>query len=192
MQFGQRTIGTSLISLILIASTGCSTGTGAATGAAVGGGLGAIIGRRNPLVGALIGAGAGAITGAIIGHINEEQRAKLQQESPQTLEKIQHNDQVAAADNNSPPPAQQNPTTPASPGGPSTPAAPAQPQPAPQPLTVDDVKAMSSAGIKSDVIAAEIGTSKSTFTQSDITAAQQANPAIDPSVIDCMKKTTAS
>jgi hypothetical protein len=190
MHLGQRTLGTSVISLVLIAGTGCSTGTGAATGAGLGAGLGALIARRNPLAGALFGAAAGAVAGAIIGHINEEQQAKLQQESPETLEKIKHNDQVAAANN--PPPAEQNPTTPTTPGGSPAPASPAPAEEAPQPLSVDDVKAMSSAGIKPDVIVAEIGTSKSNFKASDITAAQAATPPVDPSVIDCMKKSAAS
>jgi hypothetical protein len=122
-------------------------------------------------MGAAIGLAAGSVTGAIIGHINEEQRAKLQQQSPQTLQTIQHNDDAVAA-------AKKDPA-----------------QPAPQnltPLSVDDIKALASAGVKPDVIIAEIGTSKTVYSQTDIDAAQQASPALDPTVIEAMKKTKTS
>ncbi len=169
----QRTFELAILSTALAMTTGCDTTTGALSGAAVGGGLGAIIGGAtgHPRLGAAIGLAAGSVTGAIIGHINEEQRAKLRQQSPQTLQTIQHNDDAVAA-------AKQDPA-----------------RPAPQnftPLTVDDLKALAAAGVKSDVIIAEIGTSKTVYTQTDIDAAQQANPTLDPAVIDCMKKTKTS
>ena len=56
-----------------------------------------------------------------------------------------------------------------------------------QPFTVDDIKALDAAGVKKDVIIAEIGRSKSVYTQADITALQQSNPNIDPAIIKCMK-----
>ena len=173
MNFVQRTIGVTIISAALAVTTGCDTTTGALSGAGVGAGLGAIIGGAtgHPEMGAAIGLAAGTVTGAIIGHINEEQRAKLQQQSPQTLQTIQHNDDAVAA-------AKKDPA-----------------QPAPQdlkPLTVDDIKALTAAGVKSDVIIAEIGTSKTVYTQQDIDTAQQASPAVDPTIIDCMKKTKTS
>jgi len=56
-----------------------------------------------------------------------------------------------------------------------------------QPLTVEDVNALDSAGVKKDVIIAEIGRSKSVYTEADITALQQSNPNIDLAIINCMK-----
>ena len=145
------------------------------------------------------------MTGAIIGHINEQQRAQLQAQSPQTLATIQHNDQVAQQQGAQPQaPQQPQPVqTPPTPDQPSAqPQVPAQPQtttPAPAdssekmiPLTVDDIKALDSAGVKKEVIIAEIQKSKSVFTAQDIASLQQSNPNIDASVIECMKKTGAS
>jgi hypothetical protein len=42
-------------------------------------------------------------------------------------------------------------------------------------------------GARKEVIIAEIGKSKSVFTQAGITALQQSNPNIDPDIIKCMK-----
>jgi hypothetical protein len=42
-------------------------------------------------------------------------------------------------------------------------------------------------GARKEVIIAEIGSSKSVFTQAGITALQQSNPNIDPDIIKCMK-----
>ena len=56
-----------------------------------------------------------------------------------------------------------------------------------QPLTVDDIKALTSAGVKPDAINKEIEISQSKFNPLDIAAAQQANPPIDPAVIEYMK-----
>jgi predicted lipid-binding transport protein (Tim44 family) len=169
-----RGIGIGFMSIILTLATGCNTpGGGAVGGAAIGAGLGAIIGAATGNVGrgALIGAALGGISGGIIGEINREQRAKLQQNSPQTLQTIQHNDEaVAAAKKDPAKPAPQNLT----------------------PLTVDDIKALAAAGVKNDVIIAEIKTSQTAYTQQDLDAAQQANPAVDQIVIDAMKANKAS
>jgi TPR repeat protein len=54
-------------------------------------------------------------------------------------------------------------------------------------FTVDDIKAASNAGTKPDFLISTINESNSKFSAQDIAAAQQANPPIDPSVIDCMK-----
>jgi hypothetical protein len=191
----KRFAAVSLLSVTLIAPAGCDTTSGAITGAGAGAAIGAIADRRNPLVGALIGAGVGAIAGGIVGRINEEQKQKLQQESPQTWQTIQHNDKVASA---SPQPQPSNPgaaaPAQAPPAGnpvasnspPANSAAPADD--APTPLSTTDVKNMASAGIKEDVICDEITQSKATYTAQDIAAAQQASPALDPNVIACMKQ----
>jgi len=203
MQFVKRSIGVAVLTGMFLANNGCDTTSGALTGGAVGAGLGVLADPRHGLRGALIGGAVGAVTGAIIGHINEEQRARLQQQSPQTWETIQHNDQVAAANPNAvnaaAAPTVVQPPQPAQPVYPGQPVPPPQPTPvqppAPSsqtltPLTVDDIKAMASSGIKSDVIIGEIQTSKTVYTAQDIATVQAAMPPIDPAVIDCMKKTT--
>ena len=81
---------------------GCNTTTGALSGAGAAALIGAVADRGNPAVGALIGAGVGAVVGGVIGKINEDQKKKLQQNSPQTWQTIQYSDQVATA---LPPPA---------------------------------------------------------------------------------------
>lgn len=67
---------------------------------------------------------------------------------------------------------------------PTSPAAPAEGESAP--LSVDDVKTMSAAGVKGEVIVSEIEKSKSVYSKSDIAAVQQPDLKIDPTVIDCM------
>ena len=56
-----------------------------------------------------------------------------------------------------------------------------------QPFTVDDIKALTAAGVKPDAINKQIEMSHSTFTPADISAAQRANPPIDPTVIAYME-----
>jgi hypothetical protein len=53
------------------------------------------------------------------------------------------------------------------------------------PLTVDEIKMLNSAGVKSNTLINEIKTTNSKFSAQDIVAAQQAN--VDPAVIECMK-----
>ncbi len=67
---------------------------------------------------------------------------------------------------------------------PTPPAAPAEGRLTP--ISVDDVKTMSAAGVKGDVIVGEIEKSKSVYSKNDIAAAQQPELKIDPTVIDCM------
>ena len=89
----------------------------------------------------------------------------------------------------SPAPTQPPPVT-----APATPAPSAQPGPganAPLPLKVDDIKAMTGAGIKPEAIIDAIKESRTTYTATDIDAAQKATPPVDPSVIAYMKKPTA-
>ena len=89
-----------------------------------------------------------ALQKPILDQLNSQQQAQLQRESPETVEKIKKNDEVAKPDQL----ATENPT----------------------PLTVEDIKALAGAGVKDEVIAAEIKKSKSTFSQQDINELQQA------------------
>ena len=208
MKIRHRTIGVAVVSIGLVLTPGCvnpngtqnNTGTGALLGGvfgAVAGGLAG--GRHHAAEGVLIGAAAGAITGGLIGHmIDRDQQQRLQQQSPQTLQTIQHNDAVyqqqqQAAQAQTPGQAPQTLTqapqaqTPGQAPKAQTQAPPAE---ALIPLTVDDIKALDAAGVKKDVIIAEIGKSKSVYTQADITALQQSNPNIDPAIIKCMKNSS--
>ena len=189
MKIRYRTIGVAVVSLGLVLTTGCenpngtqnNTGTGALAGGAFGAFAGALAGgRHHALEGLFIGAAAGAITGGLIGHmIDRDQQQRLQQQSPQTLQTIQHNDAVYQ---------QRQQVAQAQPPGQAPQAqTPAPPAEALTPLTVDDIKALDAAGVKKEVIIAEIGRSKSVYTQADITALQQSNPNIDPAIIKCMK-----
>lgn len=207
MKLTQRTAGLTLVSVGLVLATGCNTSTGAFTGGAVGGVLGGVIGHAtgNTRAGILIGAASGAVAGGIIGHLNAQQQARLRQQSPQTLATIQHNDEVLRQQAAQPQPVSSPPQpVPAQPQiQPEQPqpsnTAPPQGQPQPDsaqtqnsnliPLTVEDVKALAAAGVKPEVIIDEIGKSKSVYSQQDIAMAQQANPPVDPSVLDFMKKT---
>jgi outer membrane lipoprotein SlyB len=187
MKFIQRTIAVTIVSAILALTSGCDTaGSGAAAGGVFGGALGSAIGiaTGHPELGAAIGVSAGMVTGAIIGQINADQRARLQAQSPQTLQTIQHNDAIYQQ--------QQQAAQAQSQGQAPQAQSQAPPAEAPTPLTLDDIKALDSAGVKKDVIIAEIGRSKSSYTQADISALQQSNPNIDPSIIDCMRKTASS
>jgi outer membrane lipoprotein SlyB len=198
MKIRCRTIGVAVVSLGLVLATGCvnpdgtqnNTGTGALAGGAFGAFAGAMAGgRHHALEGLFIGAAAGAITGGLIGHmIDRDQQQRLQQQSPQTLQTIQHNDAVyyqqqQAAQAPAPAPAPQAQT----PGPAPQAQAPTPPTEALIPLSVDDIKALDAAGVKKDVIIAEIGRSKSVYTQADITALQQSDPNIDPAILKCMK-----
>ena len=55
-------------------------------------------------------------------------------------------------------------------------------------LTVDEIKVLSSAGVKADTLIGQIKTTNSKFSAQDVAAAQQAN--VDPTVIECMKSHT--
>jgi hypothetical protein len=77
---------------------GCesSTGTGALVGAGVGVGAGALIGGGG---GALIGGAAGAVGGAFIGYLlSQEEEESLQQTSPQTVRRINKEQQLTLKD----------------------------------------------------------------------------------------------
>jgi hypothetical protein len=185
MKVKQRIIGVTVVSWALVLMTGCvnpdgtqnNTETAALIGGAVGALAGAAGGGRYAGENALIGAAIGAGTGALVGHmIDEDQRERLREQSPQTLETIQHNDEVA----------QQQAAAPASSG------AAAPPANAATPLKVDDIKALTAAGVKPEAIINAIKESQApAYSQADIDAAQQASPPIDPTVLAYMKNPTS-
>ena len=181
MKITLRTIGLIVISASLLLITGCNTPSGMAIGGALGTGFGALFGwaYHRPAEGAMVGGALGAGIGGIVGELNEQQRAYLQEHSPETLETIQHNNSIA----------QQPPTASAQPSSPQPPAT-ASAQDTPTPLTVDDIKALAAAGVKPDAIIQEIKQSNATYTPAQIEAAQQANPPVDSSVIAYMQNPT--
>jgi phage tail tape-measure protein len=201
MKIMLRTIGVVLVSMELVLTTGCvnpngtqnNTGTGALIGGALGALAGAATGGRHAGEHALVGALAGVIAGGLIGNmIDQEQRQRLQQQSPQTWNKLQNNDAVYAS---SPPPAPPAVASPTPSTPPATTAAPpsiptATTTPQMQQFTVDDIKALTAAGVRTDAIKQEIEVSKSTFSAQDIAVAQQAN--VDPAVIECMRRNHSS
>jgi outer membrane lipoprotein SlyB len=179
------------VAVLPLMLTGCTNPDGTtnntASGALIGGALGALTGAaiggshhggQDALIGAAAGVTAGLLIGSVMDRVDAEQRAKLQQTSPQTLQTLQHNDQVASQ---APPPA---PAT-------AAPAQPATGDAAPTPLSVDDIKAMCGAGIKPESIIDAIKESKATYTSADIDAAQNATPPVDPAVIAFMKNPSA-
>ena len=185
MKIIYRTIGVTVVSVALVLTTGCvnpdgtqnNTGTGAFIGALTGAVVGGLTGNgRDAATRAMIGGVAGAIAGGLVGNmIDQQQQQRLQQQSPQTWNKLQNNDAVYAS---SP-----SPSTPSAAAAPPPSTPPAATSPQMQQFTVDDIKALTKSGVKPDAITKEIDISQSKFSQADITAAQQANPAIDPAVI---------
>ena len=194
MRIRYRTIGVAVVSLELVLMTGCQNPNGTqnntGTGAVVGGAFGALAGglaggRHHALEGVLIGAAAGAVAGGLVGHmIDQQQQQQLQQHSPQTLQTIQHNDAVYQQQQQQQQAAQAQPQPP-----PSQTASAQTPPPTTGtiPLTVDDIKALSAAGVKKEAITQELKISKSKFSPQDIAAVEQANPPVDPEVIAYMK-----
>jgi outer membrane lipoprotein SlyB len=77
-----------------------NTGSGALIGGAVGAITGAAIGGpRHGGEGALIGAGAGAVGGGLIGYsMDQEQRARLRQQAPETYTKVDQGQPLSVAD----------------------------------------------------------------------------------------------
>ena len=64
------------------------------------------------------------------------------------------------------------------------------PSPSLSPLTVEDIKALTAAGVANDVIIEDMGESKAVYSPADITAVQQANPPVDQAVIHYMQRHT--
>lgn len=104
----------------------------------MGGALGALAGglaggRHHALEGVLIGGAAGAIAGGLVGHmIDQDQQRRLQEQSPQPLQTIQHNDAVYQQ--------QQQVAQPQTSGQAPQPQTSSPPAEALTPLTVDDIK----------------------------------------------------
>lgn len=82
--------------LLLLSACESKTGTGALVGAGAGATIGAVAGGGR---GALIGGAAGAVGGAIIGYLLEqEDRDRLQRQSPRTLNKIDNGEHLSVSD----------------------------------------------------------------------------------------------
>ncbi len=184
MKIMLRTIGVLLMSMVLVLTTGCvnpdgtqnNTGTGALIGGALGALAGAAGGGQYAGQHALAGAAFGAFSGALIGNmIDQEQQQRLQQQSPQTWQTIQYNDAVYQRQQQ----AAQVQTQGQTPGQ-------APPTEVVTPITVDDIKALTAAGVRTDAIKKEIEISRATFNSQDIVAAQQANPPVAQEIIECM------
>src|ERR1035438_1190981 len=76
-----------------------NTATGALVGGATGAGIGAVVGGRNAGAGALIGGAIGALTGAIVGNnIDQQQRERVREYSPQTIQRIDQGQPLGTAD----------------------------------------------------------------------------------------------
>jgi hypothetical protein len=191
-----RTICVTIVSVTFVLTTGCqtpegrtdNTTTGALLGGLIGAGTGALIGNaagHHTAAGAAIGGVVGLLAGGIIGHMTDAQKTQVQQQSPQTWNKLQSNDAAYAA---SPTPSAPSATSSASSETVSTTSSATPPQM--QPLTVDDIKALASAGVRDDVVTSEIQRSNSKFSQQDVTALQQAG--VSSGVIDFIRTNAAS
>src|ERR1035441_9783525 len=76
-----------------------NTATGALVGGATGAGIGAIAGGRHAGEGALIGGAIGALTGAIVGNsVDQQQRERVREYSPQTLVRVDQGQPLGTAD----------------------------------------------------------------------------------------------
>jgi outer membrane lipoprotein SlyB len=93
----------------MLALTGCETyygepdrtGTGALAGGAIGATSGAIIGSQSGRggEGALIGGAIGVITGGLIGHaMDQQERARLQAQAPQTYQRVEERQPLRVVD----------------------------------------------------------------------------------------------
>ena len=175
-----RSTGITVVFLGLISTTGCvspygtpnNTGTGALAGGIVGAVAGGLAGGHHAAGAAVFGGLTGAVVGGLIGHaIDEDERYR----QPPTV----YYQQAPTVYYQQPATVQPQPQVPVQ--APSSAAVP--------PLTVDDIKALDSAGVRKETIIAEIESSRSVYTRADIDALLQSNPHVDPAIIECMKKT---
>jgi hypothetical protein len=95
---------------VLILAAGCETpsgnpdrtATGALAGGAIGAGTGAIIGNysgHHTAGGAAIGGAVGALAGGLIGNaMDQQQRQTLEQQNPQTLQRVEQGQPLGLAD----------------------------------------------------------------------------------------------
>jgi len=96
MKFKKNSIYSAIILSFLLVSCESKTGTGALVGGGLGAGAGALIGGGK---GALIGGAVGIVGGAIVGHLLEEdERDRVQQNSPKTLNKLDNGEQLSVDD----------------------------------------------------------------------------------------------
>lgn len=194
MKLIHHTASVALISAALALSPGCqSTGPNGSTNntanaALVGGALGAIAGgiighqTHNDAAGAAFGALFGSLVGAAVGQqMDEQQREWLRAHAPSTLERVNRNDAIAKQV------AAQTNTTQAQT---QTGQAPQPATPAPEALSVDDLKELTSAGVKNEVVTDEIHKSNSKYNPDEIAQLQQAG--VNSGVIDYIRKNAAS
>ncbi|MES2199443.1 MAG: glycine zipper domain-containing protein [Chlamydiota bacterium] len=86
-----------LSTFILLTACESKAGTGAIAGAGLGALTGGLIAGN--ATGALIGAGVGAVAGGLIGAaLDEQDRKIMQQNSPQTLQRIDNREQLSIYD----------------------------------------------------------------------------------------------
>lgn len=88
-----------VLGILILISSGCESKAG--QGAIIGGGLGALGGGliAGNATGAIIGAAVGATAGALIGAaLDEKDRENLEKNAPQTLEKIDSQQQLSIYD----------------------------------------------------------------------------------------------
>jgi len=84
------------IGILALASCESKAGTGALVGGGLGTGIGALAGGG---AGAAIGAGAGVVGGAIVGAaLDSSDRRQLERRSPETLRRIDNNQQLNMSD----------------------------------------------------------------------------------------------
>ena len=191
-----QAIGIAAVFLELALTTGCvdpngqanNTGTGAIAGGVFGAVVGGLAGGRHAGRDALIGGLAGVVAGGLVGHmIDRDQQQRLQAQSPQTLQTIQHNDavyqqqqQVARRVAQAPTPSDKHRQR-----RHSRSSRPRRYYPAER----GRHQGLAAAGVKKDAITQEledIGSRR--FSPQDIAAVQQANPPVDPGdVIAYMK-----
>lgn len=177
-----QAIGAAIVLAVFSLAPGCQTAPGpggstnnTAIGAVTGGILGAVAGAliagpNHRDQGAAIGGLLGAAAGGAIGHqMDEAQRQWLKDHAPQTLQTIDHNDAVAEA---------------AAKGTPQAALAPLEP------LTVAQIKDVTAAGLKNDVVIDEIQKSGTRYSPQDVAELQQAG--VSSEVIDFIKTHAAS
>lgn len=86
-----------ILGAIVLCACETKTQTGALVGAGLGAGTGALISPTPG--GVLIGAGVGAATGALVGSaLDSSDREKVQQQSPQTIRRVDRGEQLSIKD----------------------------------------------------------------------------------------------
>lgn len=133
-----------MAALTLLVGCSSNAGTGALIGAGLGVGAGALIDGGT---GAIIGGAVGAAAGGLVGYgMDQEQRERLERDNPQTLRRIDHEQQ----------------------------------------LTVNDIIAMTQAGVEPDTIIKMIHQTRSKFYLTSAQVIKLKNAGVAKSVIDAM------